>query len=232
MRKVIGLVPLYDKERQSYWMLPGYMKMLEAAGAVPLMLPLTADPAVLDSFLEICGAFLLTGGQDVAPSVYHAAKQPWCGECCEMRDEMEQYLLRRAVELDKSVLGICRGVQFMNACCGGTLYQDLETEHPSATCHRMQPPYSAVAHSVTLPEGTPLRRILGKERIGVNSCHHQAIKDLSPDFRATAVSEDGLVEGIYMPGRRFVLGVQWHPEFSYEVNEDSRKLIAAFVASI
>ena len=114
IRKVIGIMPLYDDEKESYWMLPGYMKMLEAENAIPMMLPLTTNEEELDYFLEICGGFLLTGGHDVSPSVYHEKKKSWCGSCCELRDEMEQYILTGAVERDKSVLGICRGIQFMS----------------------------------------------------------------------------------------------------------------------
>lgn len=232
MRKVIGIMPLYDDKKESYWMLPGYMKMLEAENAIPLMLPLTSKAEELDFFLEICGGFLLTGGQDVSPSVYHAARKPWCGSCCELRDEMERYLLNRIVEQDKAALGICRGIQFMNVCYGGTLFQDLVTEHTSCINHHMKPPYNRVAHQVTVQKDTPLYHILGEEQIGVNSYHHQAIKKLSSEFQTMAFSEDGLIESIYMPSHKFIVGVQWHPEFSYEVDENSRKLISAFVASI
>ncbi len=231
-QKVIGIIPLYDDERKSYWMLPGYMKMLEAENAVPMMLPLTSKASELDFFLEICGGFVLTGGHDVSPSVYHAKKESLCGLCCEPRDEMELYILKRAVERNKSVLGICRGLQFMNACYGGTLYQDLPTEHASGINHRMQPPYDRAAHQVALQKHTPLFDILNKEQIGVNSCHHQAIKELSPEFRAMAFSEDGLIESIYMPSKKFIVGVQWHPEFSYEADENSRKIANAFVNSV
>lgn len=86
--------------------------MLEAEDAIPMMRPLTAKEKEFDYFLEICGGFLMTGGQDVSPSVYHAKKEAWCGSCCELRDEMEQYILKGAVDRDKSVLGICRGIQF------------------------------------------------------------------------------------------------------------------------
>ncbi len=225
-------MPLYDDEKDSYWMLPGYMKMLEEAGAIPLMLPLTSSAQELDYFLDICGAFLLTGGHDVSPATYHSPKETWCGPCCELRDEMDRYILEAAIEENKSVLGICRGIQLMNACYGGTLYQDLEKEHPSHIDHHMKPPYDRVAHQVTLQKNTPLFDILKKEEIGVNSYHHQAIKELSPTFQVMAVSEDGLIEGIYMPSRHFVLGVQWHPEFSYQVDENSKNLVKAFVASI
>ena len=145
---------------------------------------------------------------------------------------MERYILDRAIEKDKSVLGICRGVQFMNACYGGTLYQDLEREYNSSIDHYMKPPYDRTVHQVTIQKDTPLYHILKKEQMGVNSYHHQAVKTLSPDFQKTAISEDGLIEGIYMPSRKFIMGVQWHPEFSYEVDENSRKIIHAFVRSI
>lgn len=232
MKKVIGIMPLYDDEKESYWMLPGYMEMLEAEGAIPIMLPLTSKAEELDYFLEICGGFLLTGGHDVSPSVYHATKKPWCGSCCELRDEMERHILIRAVEQNKSVLGICRGIQFMNACYGGTLYQDSEKEYASGIEHHMKPPYNRIAHQITVEKNTSLSEILKKEQIGVNSYHHQAINKLSSEFRAMAFSEDGLIECIYMPSRKFVMGVQWHPEFSYDVDENSKKLIKAFVASV
>ena len=231
-RKVIGLIPLYDDEKESYWMLPGYMKMLEAEKAIPVMLPLTSNEEELDFFLEICGGFLLTGGHDVSPSVYHAEREPWCGACCELRDEMERYILKKAVERDKAVLGICRGVQFMNACYGGSLYQDLTVEHAGGIDHHMKPPYNRVAHQVSLQKDSLLYQILGTEWLGVNSYHHQAIKQLSPHFQAMALSEDGLIEAICMPSKKFVAGVQWHPEFSYETDENSRKLVKAFVAAV
>ncbi len=232
MRKIIGIMPLYDDEKESYWMLPGYMKMLEAENAIPLMLPLTSEANELAYFLEICGGFLLTGGHDVSPSVYHAERKPWCGLCCELRDEMERYILKNAIEIDKSVLGICRGIQFMNACYGGTLYQDLATEYSSGIDHHMKPPYNRAAHQVTILNDTLLYDILGKEQMGVNSYHHQAIRKLSPAFQKMAISEDGLIESIYMPSHKFIVGVQWHPEFSYDVDENSRNLVKAFVASI
>lgn len=234
MRKVIGIMPLYDDEKKSYWMLPGYMKMLEAENAVPLMLPLTAKPEELDYFFEICGGFLLTGGHDVSPSVYQSDKKSWCGQCCELRDRMETYVLKQGIEKDKSILGICRGIQFMNACFGGTLYQDLDKEYESESNinHHMKPPYNRIAHEITIQKSTLLYDVLKKEQMGVNSYHHQGIKKLSPNFESMAVAEDGLIEGIYMPSHKFIAGVQWHPEFSYETDENSRKLVKAFVDSI
>lgn len=93
---------------------------------------------------------------------------------------MEQALLHLALERDLPVLGICRGIQFLNAVLGGTLYQDLPTEHPSQTQHHMTPPYDRAVHTVTIQPGTPLAELLGTEHIGVNSYHHQAVKTWHP----------------------------------------------------
>jgi len=232
MKKVVGVIPLYDEIRECCWMLPGYLKMLEEQGAVPVILPLTIDQEELDFFLESCQGFLLTGGQDVSPEIYHEKLTENRGAVCKERDEMEAYVLKEAVQRNLSTLGICRGLQFMNACYGGTLYQDLPTERPGGIDHHMAPPYDRIAHRVDILAGTPLFDVLGKKRIGVNSYHHQAIRRLSEKFRPMAYSEDGLVEAIYMPEHRFVAGVQWHPEFSYKKDENSARLIKAFADSL
>ena len=129
------------------------------------------------------------------------------------------------------MLGICRGIQFFNACLGGTLYQDLPTEHPSEVAHVMRPPYDQTVHSVALLPGTPLAALLGRAELGVNSYHHQAIKVLAPGLVEMARSEDGLVEAVYLPDKSFVWAVQWHPEFSFRTDENSRKIFSAFVAA-
>ena len=95
----------------------------------------------------------------------------------------------------------------------------------------MTPPYDAVAHEVAILPGTPLAQLLGAETLGVNSRHHQAIRDLAPCLRAQAVAADGLVEAVYLPDRRFVWGFQWHPEHAWQVSEENRKIIAAFVCA-
>ena len=228
-KPVIGIVPLVDIQRESYWMLPGYMLGVEQAGALPVMLPLTQSEEDIMQLAALCDGFLFTGGQDVSPGVYGAAAEPFCGETCPARDAMEERLLPIALGAGKPVLGICRGIQFMNAALGGTLYQDLATQRPQGRSHRQAPPYDQPAHEVTLLPDAPLFALLGRERLSVNSCHHQAIDELSAQLLPMAISEDGLIEAAYMPGKRFVWGVQWHPEFSYRVDEASRAILGAFV---
>lgn len=230
-KPLIGVVPLYDDEKESYWMLPGYMQGIEAAGGIPVMMPMTADNDTLSQLVTLVDGILLTGGHDVSPALYGEAKSTACGEPCVLRDEMEPKLLDLALAADKPVFGICRGIQLLNAALGGTLYQDLPTEYPSGVDHHMTPPYDRVVHSVRILPNTPLAALVGKETLGVNSYHHQAVKALSDKLLPAAYSEDGLVEAAYMPDKRFVLAVQWHPEFSYRTDADSKKLLAAFVAA-
>lgn len=229
MTKVIGLIPLWDDDKDSLWMLPGYMKSIEACGALPLMLPLTRDPALLDRAFDLCDGLLITGGHDVDPAVYGQPVLPVCGDLCPTRDRMEAYLLDKALQKDIPVLGICRGIQIMNSCLGGTLYQDLPTQHPSGVNHHMAAPYDRPEHPVTVLPGTLLHGILGKTEYGVNSCHHQGVDQAAPGVLISALADDGLTEAIELPGKKFVLGVQWHPEFSYRKDPDAMKIIAAFV---
>lgn len=228
-RPLIGIIPLIDIERESYWMLPGYMKGIEEAGGIPVMLPLTSDREALGKLVNYFDGFLFTGGHDISPSLYREEVSAQCGECCPQRDEMETILLSMVLEQDKPVLGICRGLQLINVTLGGSLYQDLPIQHPSSVCHRQPAPYDQPIHPVELVPNTPLQKCLGKEELPVNSCHHQGIKELASGLQPMAYAQDGLVEAVWKPGSRFVWAVQWHPEFSHKVDENSRKIFRTFV---
>ena len=227
-KPIIGLIPLYDDEKDSYWMLPGYMKVLEKCGALPIMLPYTTDEEELLQAYELCDGILLTGGHDVGTDVYGEEPRPQCGSPCKTRDRMEAFLLDKAIEDDKPAFGICRGIQFINAHLGGSLYQDLPTEHPSNVEHHMSSPYDRPIHQVTVLPDTHLASIIGAGEHGVNSYHHQAVKTPSDRVNVMAVSEDGLVEAVEVKGSYFIMGVQWHPEFSYQTSEDSIRIMQAF----
>ena len=228
---IIGVTPLWDEEKNSYWMLPGYLEGLEEAGAIPVILPLAADGADIAQLVALCDGFLFTGGQDVAPQLYGEALKPTCGELCPARDTLERELLRQALERDKPILGICRGLQFLNVALGGTLYQDLPTEHPSEIGHSMKLPYDQAAHMGHILPDTPLAALLQKTELGVNSCHHQAVKTLAPGLVEMARSTDDLIEAVHLPGKTFVWGVQWHPEMSLHADEASREIFEAFVGA-
>ncbi|MHA7964304.1 gamma-glutamyl-gamma-aminobutyrate hydrolase family protein [Paenibacillus sp. CAU 1782] len=234
MRKpIIGVLPLYDREKDSYWMLPGYMKAIEAAGGIPVMLPMVSDELDIKALSESFDGFLFTGGHDINPLLYGEEMDAVCGELCRERDVLEQALFQHVVKLDKPAFGICRGLQLFNVLLGGTLYQDLPTGRAAESNveHQQRPPYSVPVHSVTIHKNSLLYRLLEKETIEVNSYHHQAIKALAPVLQASALSEDGLVEAVEMPGKTFLFAVQWHPEFNFTEDDDSMKMFRHFVAS-
>ena len=228
-RPVIGVVPLYDIQRVSLWMIPGYLDGIAAAGGIPVVLPLTEDEQVLGQLANDVDGFLMTGGQDVSPALYGEERLDSCGETLPVRDGMESRLFQLCLERDVPVLGICRGIQLMNVLLGGTLYQDLPSQRPTQTEHHMSPPYDRPVHQVEICKGTPLFDLIQTERMDVNSYHHQAVRDKAPALQTMAVSEDGLIEAVCLPERPFVWAVQWHPELSWRTDEKSRRIFEAFV---
>lgn len=231
MKAVIGVIPLFDEEKDSIWMIPGYMEGIRAAGGLPVILPLKADQEEIRRICGLCSGFLFTGGQDVDPVLYGAEKSDKCGQPNQDRDELEKELFACAMREDKPVLGICRGIQLINVLCGGTLYQDIPSEYRGTgeVEHHMSPPYDVPCHEVVILENTPLSELYHKRTMRVNSYHHQAVRELAASLKPMAVSEDGLIEAVYMPGKKFIQAVQWHPELIYHRDEDARKLFLSFV---
>lgn len=230
-KPMIGVLPLYDEKKESYWMLPGYMKAIEEAGGIPVMLPLTADAGTISSIAEAFDGFLFTGGPDIDPDIYGERAEACCGKPCPERDILEEILFRQVIKLDKPAFGICRGLQLFNALLGGTLYQDIPSQLQSEKqiVHNQKPPYDKMVHLVYIEKESPLYQILGLDSMMVNSYHHQGIKRLSDQLVSAAKAEDGLTEAVYMPGKRFIWAVQWHPEFVYRADESNMKLFIKFV---
>lgn len=200
-----------------------YMESLARAGAGMRWVELS-DPeqAVQDALT--CDGLLLPGGGDMDPKFYGQARIPACGEPNLLRDAAEPLLLRAFLAADKPVLGICRGIQVMNAVLGGDLYQDIKPfEHLPHNGHW------AKVHTVTVRRGTLLSRILGQDTVLVNSQHHQAVDRVAPGFTLAALSEDGIVEAIEKPDAGFCLGVQWHPEWLSDADPAMQSLFDAFV---
>ena len=232
MKKIVGVTPLWDEQLQSVWMLSAYTDALEACGLVPVILPLTANPEAARRALDCCDGLLITGGQDVDPACYGEAVLPQCGALAPIRDALETTLVREAAARDLPTFGICRGAQIMNAALGGTLWQDLPTQAPSDIVHRQERPYDRPVHPVTVAEGTLLADILGPGVHPVNSLHHQAICRVAEPLEIAAAAPDGLTEAVFLPGKQFFLGVQWHPEFLFDADADSRRLFEAFAAAL
>jgi len=231
-KKIIGVVPLWDDEKESLWMLPNYLDAIISESALPIVFPLTTDEKDIKQLASMCDGILFTGGHDVSPSVYGEQKRDVCGEPCAARDTMEGILLDICIQTPMPALGICRGIQFFNAYLGGTLYQDLPTDFPSTVEHHMSAPYDKYIHTVSLIKDTPLYDLLRVDTLPVNSYHHQAIANLSPKLKPMAIAEDGIVEAVYLPEHPFLWAVQWHPEFLYGCDEPSRKIFREFLRMI
>ena len=203
------------------------------AGGLPSLLPDLENEEWNALLLDGFDALLLSGGSDVAPSSYgeRPLREEWTGD--PKRDLYEQSLLLAARQSRIPVLGICRGCQIMNVACGGSLYQDIETQNEGSERHRDQDLYEKFTHCVEISKASLLESILGTTKMTINSVHHQSIKDLGGGLRVTARAPDGVVEAIEGHGGTFFLGVQWHPEWHLEglsaEQGDVDPLMSAFV---
>ena len=213
-RPVVGITTYVTQAHWGYWDLEAalipfdYVQKVERAGGRALLVPPSLD--AVEETLDALDAVVFTGGSDVDPELYGEQAHAETAGIVRLRDDAELALLRAALERDMPVLGICRGIQVLNVGMGGDLDQHLEG-------HRHDPPGEFLAHDVAIEPDTRLREILG-ERTTVMSHHHQGIKTLAPGLVETARADDGLVEAVEAPDRRFTVGVLWHPE----AGEDAR----------
>ena len=224
-KPLIALIPQVDDEGR-WWMNPDYLNSVSRAGGVGVVLPLTWDDEELEEIAQRFDGFLFTGGPDVDPALYGQKTEDFCGEICTARDQMEMKLFRLAFDLDKPILGICRGIQLMNVALGGTLYQDLPSQFSSEVCHRvLEKPLAREVHEI-LVEDCPFGDLPLK--LMVNSRHHQAIDRLAPGLKVRARAHDGVIEAVYMPEKPWIRAVQWHPE-NFQ-NDLSRCIFEEFIS--
>lgn len=220
----------------SWVMSQRYILTLTAAGAIPWLIPLVDDDT-LRGIYEGLDAVFLPGGADIDPATYGAEPHPLCDKTDRERDRVEVALARWALEDEKPVLGVCRGMQLINVAAGGSLYQDLAEEFPGALKHDYFPfrgqsfTRDYLAHEVRVTGGTRLAQIMGAGALRVNSMHHQGVKTLGHDLRSTAVAPDGLIEAIEGAGDGYLVAVQWHPEALTDNDTKATALFADFVAA-
>ncbi len=199
-----------DEDRERVAVNAAYVTALAGAGLIPLLVPPMLEPARAVGLLDHVAGLVLTGGADVDPRRYGAAPHPKIEETDAARDALEVALIAAAHERRLPMLGICRGIQILNVALGGTLYQDLASEHPGTIDHADE----TGRHALRVERGSLLYRTVGTLEASVNSRHHQAIRDLAPCLCATAWAEDDVIEGVeWIDGAgAWTLAVQWHPE--------------------
>jgi putative glutamine amidotransferase len=206
------LIPEETPARAHAVMYRNYIDALEAVGLAPVLITPAHSTAAVTALLGVCDGLVLSGGGDVEAARLGEAPHASLSWVFPERDAVEWAALDIARDRGLPVLAICRGCQVLNVHRGGSLYQDLPSLRPGAVEHQQPRGWDARAHEIRVAPETRLRGLLGEERITTNSFHHQGIRDVAPSLRASAWTDDGLVEAIESADGEWVVGVQWHPE--------------------
>ncbi|HAT53774.1 MAG TPA: gamma-glutamyl-gamma-aminobutyrate hydrolase [Lactobacillus sp.] len=207
-----------------------YVSSLVDAGALPFLIPI-ATPQAAAEYVDHVDAILLTGGQDVSPRLYGEDPLPQNGLNDWTRDRFEQGLIQAAIAKHKPIMGICRGIQILNAVLGGTNYQDIPTQVPNAIGHNQFPTaWEAPVHQIKTTSGSLLQQIYGTAE-WVNSFHHQSVHHVAPGFTVTATAADGVIEAME-DQKRQIIAVQFHPEMMAATDTHAAQLFKAFVETI
>jgi putative glutamine amidotransferase len=216
-----------------------YHEALLAVGCLPLAMPVTISAAVIAECVQCSDGVLLTGGDDVESRLYASALPPRVRQTVGVtpdggaRDLRELLVVDEVFRQRKPLLAICRGHQILNVALGGTLVADIPAQLPGALEHRRNDRRNEIAHEVRLTAGSFLATITGKQTLGVNSTHHQAVARVAPPLRAAALGSDGVVEGIElkpdaMHWLPFLVSVQFHPERLMDRYPEHGAIFSAF----
>lgn len=201
-----------------------HQTMLSKCGGIPIITNGVTSQEEADEVISVCDGLFVTGGDDVNPALYGEEVRECCGGINHDRDVSDVYLIKRALSQKKPIIAVCRGSQITNVVLGGTLYQDIFVQagatenHRALTAETLPGEGDTAAHKRKVLPGTPLAELLGGEcEIGINSTHHQAVKDLGKNCVLQAVAPDGIVESWYLDDpQQYVRCYQWHPEFQKE----------------
>ncbi len=223
-RPLIGIFPSRSDGANRIKLSWNYLDAVYHAGGMGVPLGYTTDEEKIKTYVDMMDGFLFSGGVDFDPAFYGEEKMFDSVEIDELRDAFEKTAFPYVLASGKPILGICRGIQAINVLMGGSLYQHMEGHRQEASgVHRTQP--------LTVLPNTYFHTLTGKDRIMVNTFHHQNVKALADGLVAQAVSEDGFIEAIHAPAHKFLFGVQFHPEFYHDQPDDDHSfaIFKAFV---
>jgi putative glutamine amidotransferase len=205
-----------------------YVRAIEAAGGVPVVIPPLARQDAIESLVDGVWGVCMSGGPDIYPAVYGEPPHAKLGPTEADLDRFELAVARAADRRSLPILGICRGAQALNVARGGTLHQHLPDAPGGGLEHRQNAPGDQPTHTIAVTDTSRLALLFGRGSLRVNSFHHQAAARLGRGLRAVAWAPDGVVEAIEAPDRDFVVGVQWHAECLAD-RDDQAALFSGFV---
>lgn len=234
MKPIIGITMFQETEVDKSFSLVSnnYLNAIENAGGVPLFIPVSEDMEAVKPYLEMIDGIIFSGGECVGPINFGENPSKAISKINPSRDNFELALFQEAYNMDMPILGICRGAQLINVALGGSLYQDIFSE--ITNCYGHMPSGMQVYdlfHLIDIEENSKLFDIFKTAELEVNSFHHQGIKDIGKDLKVTATAKDGVIEGIESLSRKFLIGVQWHPEDLTLKYKGFLKLFKAFIDS-
>ncbi|MFC5450007.1 gamma-glutamyl-gamma-aminobutyrate hydrolase family protein [Paenibacillus aestuarii] len=228
----IGVVSHLGAPSQEWQLLADdYIQAIEKAGGIPVILPVVENPETILPILAKLDGILFTGGNDVSPLCFNEIPSSAVGEVSVKRDRTDLALIKSALEnYQMPILGICRGCQVLNVALGGTLHQDLTKDGVTKNEHfLLSYPIEHISQKVNLETNSRLAKIFASNSIGINSFHHQAVKNLGKNLVVAARAEDDVIEAIEIPGERFIVGVQWHPEMMQKNKVNHSVLFESFI---
>ncbi|HET6830877.1 MAG TPA: gamma-glutamyl-gamma-aminobutyrate hydrolase family protein [Solirubrobacterales bacterium] len=229
--ETISLIPESEPRMREMALGLTYLRAIEAAGGMPVVIPpLRVD--LVEPYLDRLDGVCLSGGPDLDPRAYGQEPDEHLGPTEPELDRFELALASAADRRRLPILAICRGLQTLNVVRGGTLIQHLPAARPEedGVAHRQRRPGSEPSHPIEIDPASRLAAVIGKDRLAVNSFHHQAIDRLGGDLVASAWATDGTIEAVEDRGRTYLLGVQWHAELLVARPEE-QALFGSFVAA-
>jgi putative glutamine amidotransferase len=227
----IGITMRLEMETRRFYLGRDYSEALYGLGAIPLHMSLIPKREFVRQALENLEGVLLPGSDtDVDPLRFGEEPHPHLKRVVWEKEETDLLVLEEAEKLKLPVLGICFGMQVLNVSRGGTLCQDIESEIPNCIKHEQGIPLSRNSHTLEIEPGSRISKLKTSEKPVVNSHHHQALKNTGRNLKATSWAKDGVIECIEdTRGDRFILGVQWHPELSWEIDGFSKNIFERFI---
>jgi len=214
---IIGITTFNIKSYKNYpavLLQKAYVSAIIKANGIPILIPSGLSDDALRELLPKLNGLLFSGGGDISLEYYNGQENPFNSNIDKERDILEMFLMQSAINQNKPFLGICRGLQVLNVVMGGTLFSHIASEKHDPIKHDYYPDYprNLLTHKVIISTGNRINDIFGLPELEVNSLHHQGVNKVGTGLNVVGITPDGLIEALELPGHKFGMAVQWHPE--------------------